>query len=319
MSEAPTELPVEPPVVAATRCLYIVVPLDTPRFKVGTAFHPKRRWRTLGLRQLDMHRTTVLEGPAWAIDRMETWLHFELNRWHRPLEEVGNGYSEWFDISGLEAAMAALERLEVTHQHLNFRHVSLAELQPPRSQMPEDGAALSGIAKERRKAEALEKSRKTLEDDIDATWITLDRWEQLARYALYRADGVDVNESGDLVIAFNGLSDEETRELDERIWRSCRSYEIGEFGAFNFHLGSRMEGESARLTLQARRPEDFIERLSQLAELRSLPSAQEAAGALNAFYDRLHRAVATMPPAEHVAPTRSISQMLWEEELRQAG
>jgi len=319
MTEAPTELTIAPPVVVAKRCLYIAVPLDALRFKVGTASVPKRRWRTLGLHQLDIHRTTVIEGPAWAIDRMESWLHFELNPWHRPLEEVSDGYSEWFDISGLEAAVVALERVKVSHQHLGLRQVCLDELQPPCIAMPEDQMVLSEVAKERKKAEKRAQIRRSLEDDIDATRDTLERWEQLARYALYRAGGVAVNESGDLVIVFSGLSDEEARELDERIWRSCRSYEIGEFGAFNFHLGSRMEGRSARLTLQARRPEDFIERLSQLAELRSLPSALEAAGALIAFYDRLHRAIATMPPADHVVPARSISQMLREEELKQAG
>ncbi len=319
MSEAPTELIIAPSVVVARRFLYIAVPLDGLRFKVGTASVPKRRWRKLGLRQLDMHRTTIIEGPAWAIDRMESWLHFELNRWHRPLEEVSDGYSEWFDISGLEAAVVALERVKVSHQHLDLRQVSLEELRPPCIAMPEDEVVLLEVVKERRRAEKRAEIRRSLEDDVDATWDTLGRWEQLVRYALYRADGVAVNESGDLVIMFSGLSDEEARELDERIWRSCRSYEIRGFGALNFHLGSRMEGKSARLTLQARRPEGFIERLSQFAELRALPSAQEAAGALIAFYDRLHRAIATMPPADHLVPARSISQMLREEELKQAG
>lgn len=318
MSDASTESPLSLSLVAAKRCLYIAVPPNAARFKVGTALHPRKRWRALGLKQLDMNRTAVLEGPAWAIDEMERWFHFELNLWHRPLEEVSAGYSEWFDISGLEAAMAALERVQVTHQHLSLRLVPLAELEQPSVAMSAEKKLLAKEVKARRKAEKLAKMRKELEDDVDVTWDILGRWEQLARYALHRADGVTVNDSGNLVVAFNGLSGEDADELNGRIARADLRYEL-DGSSFAFHLGSSVSAEGARLLLQARRPENFIKRLNYLAELHSSPSARKAADALNAFYDRFHRAIATMPPVEHMAPERSIGQRMWEEERKQAG
>lgn len=84
--------------------LYLAVPEEDERFKIGRSVSPARRFRVLGLDTLDLERTRVLTGSPGHIAKAKSVLHFMLESWRSPHPHGGDGHTEWFDRQALATA-----------------------------------------------------------------------------------------------------------------------------------------------------------------------------------------------------------------------
>jgi len=84
--------------------LYLAVPEEDERFKIGRSVSPASRFRALGLDTLDLERTRVLTGSPGHIAKAESVLHFMLESWRSPHPHGGDGHTEWFDRQALVTA-----------------------------------------------------------------------------------------------------------------------------------------------------------------------------------------------------------------------
>lgn len=84
--------------------LYLAVPEEDERFKIGRSVSPASRFRVLGLAALDLERTRVLTGSPGHIAKAESVLHFMLESWRSPHPHGGDGHTEWFDRQALATA-----------------------------------------------------------------------------------------------------------------------------------------------------------------------------------------------------------------------
>lgn len=265
---------------------------------MGIADRPVLRWRTLRLK-VDKARSAVLEGPALAIRRFEHALKFELDPWWSPLESRSGGFTEWFGRDGLDSAYAALERVLASHTHLGLRRVSWEEIEKQGFTEHRDVDASTNDVRAEKKDARRADARTRLDADATGALACIDRWEELAELALDRARGVTTSGSpGDLIVGFDDLTAEDVEYMGECIGRAGPCILHGVMGV-NFHLGSAFSPPMGELMLQGTKPERLIVGFAEAGEYYSLSSATEASAAINAFYDRFLRRVATMPPVEY--------------------
>lgn len=290
-----TAAPPSPP--SAKRCLYIAVPFDEARFKVGIADCAAQRWRALRLK-VDRTHSTVLEGPALAIRRFEYALKFELDPWWSPLESRSGGFTEWFTRDGLEFAHAALERVLASHTHLGLRRLTWDEIEKSSVHAQGDLSAPGVDVRVARKVAKLAAIRDKIEADANNALTYIDRWEELAEFALDRARGVTTSSYGGLVVGFDDFTKDDVEYMNECL-RPAGPIILTNVMGVNFQLGSAFSPPFGELMLQGTKPERLIVGFNEAGESYSLPSAKEAATAINAFYDRFLRRVATMPPVEY--------------------